>query len=230
LTARSAADEGLGQLPTWNLSDLYSGPDSPALAADLDAGAGKARAFRERYAGRLADLEGAGLGAAIAEYEAIQEVLGRVMSFAQLVYSGDMSDPKVARFFQSMQERCTTISTDLVFFTLELNRLDDATLEAKMKAPELARYAPWLRDLRAMRPHQLADDIERLLHEKYVAGRAAWTRLFDETMAGLRFPFRGEALTSAEILNRLTERDRRRGGRRRSRLARCWARTPGSSP
>jgi oligoendopeptidase F len=207
LTARSAADEGLGQLPTWNLSDLYSGPDSPALAADLDAGAGKARAFRERYAGRLADLEGAGLGAAIAEYEAIQEVLGRVMSFAQLVYSGDMSDPKVARFFQSMQERCTTISTDLVFFTLELNRLDDATLEAKMKAPELARYAPWLRDLRAMRPHQLADDIERLLHEKYVAGRAAWTRLFDETMAGLRFPFRGEALTSAEILNRLTERE-----------------------
>src|SRR3546814_227437 len=133
--------------------------------------------------------------------------LGRIMSFAQLVYSGDMSDPRIGRFYQSMQERCTAISTDLVFFALELNHLDDGLLQDKLQAPELARYAPWLRDLRAMRPHQLSDDIERLLHEKYVAGRAAWTRLFDETMASLRFPFKGEPLTSAEVLNRLTDRE-----------------------
>jgi oligoendopeptidase F len=207
LTAKPVVDTALGELPTWNLADLYPAPDSPALAADLDAAAGKVKAFRERYAGRLAALDGAALGAAVADYEAIQETLGRVMSFAQLVYSGDMSDPKVGRFYQSMQERSTAISTELVFFTLELNRLDDAALQEKLQAPELARYAPWLRDLRAMRPHQLSDDIERLLHEKYVAGRAAWTRLFDETMAALRFPFKGEALTSAEILNRLTDRD-----------------------
>jgi oligoendopeptidase F len=106
-----------------------------------------------------------------------------------------------------MQESCTAVSTDLVFFTLELNRLEEGVLRDKLQAAELAHYAPWLRDLRAMRPHQLSDDIERLLHEKYVAGRAAWTRLFDETMASLRFPFKGEQLTSAEILNRLTERD-----------------------
>ncbi|HEY9549961.1 MAG TPA: M3 family oligoendopeptidase [Kiloniellaceae bacterium] len=207
MTAKPVVDDALGELPTWNLADLYAGPDSPALKADLDACAGKARAFRERCAGRLASLDGAALGAAVADYEAIQEVLGRVMSFAQLVYSGNMSDARVARFFQSMQERCTTISTELVFFALELNRLDDAVLQEKLAAPELARYAPWLRDLRAMRPHQLSDDIERLLREKYVAGRAAWTRLFDETMAGLRFPFQGDPLTSAEILNRLTDRD-----------------------
>ena len=205
--AKPVVDEALGELPSWNLADLYSATDAPALEADLDASAEKARAFRERYAGRLAGLDGSALGAALAEYEAVQEVLGRIMSFAQLIYSGDMSDPKIGRFFQSMQERCTTVSTDLVFFTLEMNRLDDADLQDKLQAPELAHYAPWLRDLRAMRPHQLSDDIESLLHEKYVVGRAAWTRLFDETMASLRFPFRGEQLTSAEILNRLTERE-----------------------
>ncbi len=200
-------DESLGELPAWNLADLYSEPDCPALQADLDRSAQGAKAFRESYAGRLAALDGAGLGGAIAEYEAVQETLGRIMSFAQLVYSGNMSDPEISRFFQSMQENCTAISTDLVFFTLELNRLDEADLKQKLAAPELARYAPWLRDLRAMRPHQLSDEIERLLHEKYVAGRAAWMRLFDETMAGLRFPFKGEQLTSAEILNRLTDPD-----------------------
>ncbi|GAB4364761.1 MAG: M3 family oligoendopeptidase [Kiloniellaceae bacterium] len=205
--AKPVKDEALGELPTWNLADLYPGPDSPALQGDLETGAAKAKAFHQRYAGKLAALNGAALGVAIAEYEAIQEVLGRIMSYAQLVYSGDMSDSKIGRFYQSMQERCTAISTELVFFTLELNRLEESDLEAKLKAPELARYRPWLRDLRAMRPHQLSDELERLLHEKYVAGRAAWSRLFDETMAGLRFPFRGEQLTSAEILNRLTERD-----------------------
>ena len=207
MTVQTVADDALGELPTWNLADLYPGPDSPALKADLEAAAKRARAFRARFAGKLADLNGAELGAAIAEYEAIQESLGRILSFAQLVYSGDMSDPKVGKFFQSMQESCTVVSTDLVFFTLELNRLEEGVLRDKMQAPELAHYEPWLRDLRAMRPHQLSDDIERLLHEKYVAGRAAWTRLFDETMASLRFPFKGEQLTSAEILNRLTERD-----------------------
>ncbi|MEO3431072.1 M3 family oligoendopeptidase [Pelagibius sp. CAU 1746] len=207
MNPKPVTDENLGELPAWNLADLYSGLDSPALQSDLEDAAARSTAFQSRFAGRLAGLDGAALGAAIADYEAIQETLGRVMSFAQLVYSGDMSDPKIGRFFQSMQERCTAISTDLVFFTLELNRIDEAELKEKLKAPALARYAPWLRDLRAMRPHQLSDEMERLLHEKYVAGRAAWTRLFDETMAALRFPFQGQELTSAEILNRLTDRD-----------------------
>ncbi|WP_193370272.1 M3 family oligoendopeptidase [Pelagibius marinus] len=207
MNLKSVTDENLGELPAWNLADLYADLDSPALQADLENAAEQAKAFHARHAGKLAGLDGAALGAAIADYEAIQETLGRVMSFAQLVYSGDMSDPKIGRFFQSMQERCTAVSTELVFFTLELNRIDEAELKEKLRSPELGRYAPWLRDLRAMRPHQLSDEMERLLHEKYVAGRAAWTRLFDETMAGLRFPFQDEQLTSAEILNRLTERE-----------------------
>jgi len=207
LNPKPVVDETLGELPAWNLADLYSGPESADLQADLDGAAKQAKAFHQRYAGQLANLDGAALGGAIAAYEAIQETLGRIMSFAQLVYSGNMSDPQVSQFFQSMQERSTVISTDLVFFTLEMNHLEEGALKQQLAAPELARYEPWLRDLRAMRPHQLSDEIERLLHEQYPSGRAAWTRLFDETMAGLRFPFKDKQLTSAEILNRMTDRD-----------------------
>jgi len=197
----------LGSLPQWDLSDLYPGRDSRELKRDLARSEKNAKAFRAQYEGKLAELEGAVLAEAIAAYEAIQETLGRIMSFAQLVYSGDMTDPEIARFYQTMQEQSTAISTEVLFFTLEINHLEDDDLDKKMAAPDLARYAPWLRDVRAGREHQLSDELERMLHEKYVAGRAAWVRLFDETMATLRFPFEGETLTSAEILDKLTSPD-----------------------
>jgi len=199
--------EDLGDLPSWDLADLYPGPDSAELKRDFDAIAARAKDFAEAYKGRLADLDGAALGGAIAEYEAVEEALGRIGSYAQLLYSGDMSDSKIGRFYQGAQERLTDISAHTLFFTLELNRMDEAVLEAKMAAPDLACYRPWLRDLRALREHQLADELERLLHEKYVVGRAAWVRLFDETMAALRFPLGDKSLTNAEIVNKLFERD-----------------------
>ncbi|MFQ5773382.1 MAG: M3 family oligoendopeptidase [Kiloniellaceae bacterium] len=202
-----APDQALGALPTWDLGDLYPGPEAPDLKSDLARCAAEAKAFRARYEGKLAGLDGAALGRAVAAYEALQETLGRISSYAQLVYSGNMSDPAIGRFYQMMQERTTDVSSELLFFTLELNRMDESDLEVKQAAPALARYAPWLRDVRALRPHQLSDELERLLHEKYVAGRAAWIRLFDETMAALRFPLDGDMLTSAEILNKLTDRD-----------------------
>lgn len=202
----------LGNLPQWDLSDLYPAPDSPELDADLDRVAAAADAFADRYRGKLADLDGESLGGAIAEYERIDETLSRAGSFAQLVYAGDQSDPEKGRFYQGTFERLNAISTVLLFFTLEINRLDDDRLETLMSAPALARYRPWLRDVRAMRPHQLDDEIERVLHEKHVVGRAAWIRLFDETMAALRFPFRDKALTEAEILDLLSDRD---GAKRR---------------
>jgi len=210
--SKSAAEKAqhskaLGDLPSWDLTDLYPGPDSAELTRDFEASARRAKEFAGAYKGRLAELNGAELGAAIAEYEAIEESLGRIGSYAQLLYSGDMSDPKIGRFYQGAQERLTEISVHTLFFTLELNRLDDAVLEAKMAAPELARYGPWLRDLRALREHQLSDELERMLHEKYVVGRAAWVRLFDETMAALRFPLGGKSLTNAEIVNKMFDRN-----------------------
>ena len=199
--------EDLGALPEWDLDDLYPGRDSDALRDDLARCESEAKAFRERYEGKLAGLDGAALGEAVAAYEVLSEILGRVMSYAQLVYSGDMTDPEIGRFYQSMQERTTEISTQILFFTLEINRLDQADLDAKLADPALGHFAPWVRDVRTFRDHQLSDEIERLLHEKSVAGRAAWTRLFDETMAALRFPYEGGNLTSAEILDKLTDPD-----------------------
>ncbi len=207
MTEASAAETALGALPEWDLADLYPGRDSPELAGDLAALAADAAAFQAQYQGRLGELLGAELGAAVAAYERLQEVAGRIMSYAELLRSGDISDPEIARFFQTMHERTNAISAELLFFTLELNRLDDGVLDAKLGDPALARYRPWLRDVRAMRPYQLSDDLEKLLHEKSVAGRAAWMRLFDETIAELRFPYRGRELTEPEAMHLMSDPD-----------------------
>lgn len=206
-TAQSSSEIDLGPLPEWNLADLYPGTESEALAEDLDKAARDAKTFKASYAGKVASLSGAELGAAIAAYEKIDEIIGRVMSYAQLVYAGDMSSSENGKFSQSMRERATEIGSDLLFFGLEINRIEDADLEAKLEAPELAHYQPWLRDVRVFRPHQLSDELEEMLHEKSVAGRGAWMRLFDETMAGLRFELGGKKLTAAEVLDRLSHKE-----------------------
>ena len=183
----------LGPLPEWDLADLYPGRDSPELRRDLETLASDATSFRARYEGKLAALSGGELGAAVAEYERLQEIAGRIMSYADLTRAGNVADPAIAQFFQTMHERINAVATELLFFALELNRLDDAELDTKLADPALAHYRPWLRDVRAMRLHQLSDELEKMLLEKSVAGRAAWVRLFDETIAELRFPFRGRS-------------------------------------
>ncbi len=195
-------------LPTWSLADLYPSPDSPQIEADLARAAADAKAFAASHTGRLAGLSGDALAEAIAGYERLEETLGRVMSYAQLLFAADSTDPAIGRFMQSMQERVTTISSDLIFFTLELNRIDDAALEQKLASSALEAWRPWLRDLRVFRPHQLDDALEKLLHEKEVTGAAAWSRLFDETVAGMRVSVAGEELTVSTTLNKLSDRDR----------------------
>ncbi len=197
----------LGPLPQWDLKDLYPGRDSAELKAALTDSETGSKQFRSRYEGKLASLSGADLAGAIRGYEKLQETLGRIMSYAYLDYCTDMTDAETGRFFQNMQEKVNGISTELLFFTLELNRLEDADIEKKLKDADLAHYGPWLRDTRAFRPYQLSDEVEKLLHEKSVAGRSAWTRLFDETMAELRFPIGGKELSNAEALHLLSEPD-----------------------
>ena len=201
-------DGQAASLPTWDLRDLYPAPDSPQLIADLDRTEADAKTFEARYAGKLAGLDGNGLAAAIVALEQIEEVMGRVMSYAQLLFSADSTDATRGQFYQSMQERVTAISGHLIFFSLELNRMDDTVLDRKLATPALRHWQPWLRDLRVFRPHQLDDQLEKLLHEKEVTGRSAWSRLFDETIAGLTVPLNGEDLTVSAVLNKLSDTDR----------------------
>jgi oligoendopeptidase F len=203
--AQAKAAEDLGALPEWDLSDLYSDPDSPELKSDLDRSAAEANRFRDQYRGKLASLPGETLGAAIARFERLQETLSKAVSYASLYYAANIGDPERGRFFQNVQERVNAISTELLFFALELNRIEDAALDEKLASPALAHYRPWLRDTRAFLPYQLSDELEKLLHEKYVAGRASWERLFDETLAELRFPLGDKLLTGAEALHLMSD-------------------------
>ena len=151
----------------------------------------------------LCFLRDGGLAAAIGAFEAISERLGRVMSYVDLIHAGNMSDTAIGCFVQTTREQVTDISTEILFFTLELNRIDDDVLERKMADPEAAPYAPWVRDTRVFRNHQLSDDLEKLLHEKIVTGRNAWIRLFNETMSDMCFEVDGKENTLDEILNLL---------------------------
>ena len=197
----------LGKLPLWDLTDLYPGAASPELERDLADAQKTAEALAVRYQGKLGSTDGATLAEAIAEYERLEDKLGRIMSFAHLTYARDMTDPAVGKFFQTMQEKVNAVTTHLLFVTLEINRIEDAALEGMLKTPALAHYAPWLRDVRVFRPHQLSDEVEKLLHEKAVAGRSAWVRLFDETVAGLVIPVDGQELGVEQALHLLSEKD-----------------------
>jgi oligoendopeptidase F len=202
----------LGKLPEWNLADLYKGPEAPELKADLETSERAADAMQERYAGKLAALVdggkgGASLAQAVREFEALNDMLGRIVSFASLLYAADTSDPKRQKFFGDIQEKITAISSKLLFFPLELNRLDDELLDRAMSSSELGHYRPWLEDLRKEKPYQLDDKLEQLFHEKAVTACGAWDRLFNETMTSLRFKVDGERLSLEPTLNRLLDQD-----------------------
>jgi oligoendopeptidase F len=211
---RTSSTRAEAPLPTWDLSDLYAAPDSPEVRADLERAAAAALALADDFKGRLRELDGDALAEMIERYERLEEWLGRAMSYAQLLHAANTEDPEIGRFFQTVQERVNEIGTQVLFVTLELNRIEDDALEGKLAASaRLAHYGPWIRDVRSFRPHQLDDEIERVLHEKTVTGRRAWTRLFDETMAALRFPYDGRELTSAEIFDLLQDKDRAKRAR-----------------
>jgi oligoendopeptidase F len=209
--AKPRATGRLGALPEWNLADLYGGLDDPAVQRDLDRADAESLAFEEDYRGKLGSLAdrqpeaGALLAAAVKRFEALDDLLGRLGSYAGLVHAGDTVDPVRGKFYADVQERLTAASTHLLFFVLELNRIDDDKLEAAMRDPELARYRPWLEDIRKEKPYQLEDRVEQLFHEKSITAYSAWNRLFDETIAGLRFKVGKRALPIEPTLNLLQD-------------------------
>jgi oligoendopeptidase F len=216
----------LGALPEWNLSDLYTGLDSPEIKRDLEQADNDCTVFERDFKGRLVAMatgEGAGraLAEAVKRYEGIDDRLGRLISYASLIYAGNTTDPVRAKFYGDVQERITAASLHLLFFTLELNRIDDAQLEAAMRDPALGHYRPWLEDVRKEKPYQLEDRVEELFHEKSVTGYSAWNRLFDECIAGLRFKIAGKSLAIEPTLNLLQDVD----GKKRKAAAEALAKT-----
>ena len=201
------ASAALGNLPEWNLADLYAAPDAAAFKADMLKGEAEAKAFAANYRGKLAKLSGAELAVALKSYEAISDLLGRTGSYAQLYYVGDTTDAARGKFYGDVSSKHTEISTQLLFFELELNRIDDAALEKAMQDPGLNHYRPWIENLRKERPYQLDDKLEELFLEKSQTSYSAFNRLFDETMAGLTFTVEGEAepLPLEATLNLLTD-------------------------
>src|SRR5262245_48520729 len=216
------------KLPEWNLSDLYPAPDSPEVKRDLDRAGQECKAFEQSYKGKLMDLAksgGAGLVEAVKRYEALDDLLGRLGSYAQLVYAGDTTDPVRAKFYGDVQDRLTTASTHTLFFTLELNRIDDTVLERAMQDPALGHYRPWIEDVRKEKPYQLEDRVEQLFHEKSVTGYSAWNRMYDDTIAGLRFKVGAKSLAIEPTLNLIQDRD----GKKRKAAAEALAKTFGEN-
>ncbi|WP_316014791.1 M3 family oligoendopeptidase [Roseobacter sp. HKCCA0434] len=204
-----AGPDGLGDLPEWDFSALYAGQDDPKIESDLKWLEDAATSFQADYEGHLADKTGAGLATCIQRYEQMQSVMGRIMSFAGLRYYQNTTDAGRAKFMSDMQDRITNISAHLVFFGLEMNRIEDAHYEDLIASDTtLARYKPVLDRMRAMKPYQLSDELEKFLHDQSVVGSSAWNRLFDETMAGLTFDVEGEELPLEATLNLLTDSDR----------------------
>jgi oligoendopeptidase F len=210
--AASPADPDLGAMPEWSLADLYASPDDPNIAADLARASSDGATFKALYQGKLASLAmsgGAALLAPVQAYEALSDRIGRLGSYAGLLYAADTSDTVRAKFYGDIQEKITALTTDLIFFELELNTIPDDVLKSALEDPAIARYRPWFEDLRQEKPFQLDEKLEKLFHEKSTTSRASWNRLFNETMTALRFEVEGEPGPTAlePTLNMLTSPD-----------------------
>jgi len=209
--AKKPAANKTGKLPEWNLADLYAGIDAPEVARDLERMDAECVAFETDYKGKLAaqissEDGGKWLAGAVRRYEAIDDLAGRLGSYAGLVHAGDSVDAAISKFYGDVSERLTAASVHLLFFALELNRIEDAAIDRAMQTPELGHYRPWIEDLRKDKPYQLEDRVEQLFHEKSQSGYAAWNRLFDQTISALRFKVGGKELAIEPVLSLLQDR------------------------
>ena len=207
--ANSQGGGAFGDLPEWDLSDLYASEDAAELQADLTWLKQSCIDFSNDYEGKLAQLNADEMLKAVERYEAIDIIAGRIMSFAGLRYYQLTTDPERAKFMSDMQDKLTEHTTILVFYGLEFNRLDEEALSKLLSQnTALARYKPVFDRMRAMKPYQLSDEMERFLHDQSVVGATAWNRLFDETIASLVFTIDGEDLPLEAATNELSEQDR----------------------
>ncbi len=191
----------LSQLPTWDLTDLYPNMTSPELEVDFKRLDDSAHEFSEEYKGKLAQLSAEHILASVQKYEHMEEITGRIMSYAGLLHAGDVSDENISKFYQSCHERITAINAKLIFYTLEINHIEEDKIDRWMQnSSGLCRYGPWFNNIRQYRPHQLDEKLEELLLEKSVVGRTAWVRLFDETISSLKFNYKSPATKDGTVI------------------------------
>ncbi len=224
--AAAEAAEALGEMPEWNLADLYPSPTAPEIARDLKPPPTRRAASRRPITASSSGWrsDGAALALAIEEFERFVELMGRLGSYAGLYYAGNQADPERAKFYGDISEKLTAISTEIIFFDLELNQIDEAVMAKALKNKRLARYKPWIDNIRKEKPYQLEEKIERLFHEKGQTSGGAFNRLFNETIAALRFPVAGEPepLPLELTLNLLSNPDEKKRGAAAEALAKVF--------
>ena len=213
----------LGQLPDWNLNDLYTSTDAKELVNDLNWLEKECDEFAKNYEGKLKFLSADEMLKCVIRNEKISSISGRIISYAGLLYYQKTTDADRAKFLSDMQEKITIFTTKLVFFSLEINSLDDDFLESLFKENvKLSRYKPVFEKIRALKPYQLSDEIEKFLHDLGIVGDA-WEKLFDETIAGLKFKIGGETLNIEATLNFLTDQKRENRKNATHELARVFS-------
>ena len=218
----SKGSSELGQLPDWNLNDLYTSTDAQELESDLNWLEKECDKFAKDYEGKLKLLSANEMLNCVVRNEKISSISGRIISYAGLRYYQKTTDADRAKFLSDMQEKITVFTTKLVFFSLEINSLEDELLEKLfLEKVELARYKPIFEKIRALKPYQLSDEIEKFLHDLGIVGDA-WEKLFDETIAGLKFKIDNETLNIEATLNLLTDKKRENREKATHELARVF--------
>jgi len=203
---QNSIKKNLGKLPIWNLVDLYESPNSKKLRDDLRNLGIITKKFEKKYNNKVIKLSSEKLLKAIIELEKIDIKIDKIMSYAHLLVAEDGNNEKNKIFYQKMQEKITSIASSLVFFNIQINEISDHNLNKLFSNRSLGVYKNWILNLRKFKPYQLDIKTEKLLQEKSITSRSAWVRLFDDTIASLKFPFKGKELSSAEIFNYLSDK------------------------
>lgn len=203
---QNSIKKNLGKLPIWNLGDLYESPNSKKLRDDLSNLSIITKKFEKKYNNKVINSSSEKLLKAIIELEKIDIKMDKIMSYAHLLVAEDGNNEKNKIFYQKMQEKITSIASSLVFFSIQINQISDHNLNKLFSNRSLGVYKNWILNLRKFKPYQLDIKTEKLLQEKSITSRSAWVRLFDDTIASLKFPFKGKELSSAEIFNYLSDK------------------------
>jgi len=192
----------------WNLSDLYESGEDPRLEADVQEAEKASAAFRERYHGKVAELDAAALAEAIEERERIESVFTRAIYYAHLWFATDMADAPRGALVARLTETGAALDTQLLFFGLELADLEDEAAEKLLADGALARWSHWLRSVRKFRPYLLTEPEEKIVTEKSVSGVSAWGRLYEELLGALRVELDGTDVSLEEAMAKLYSADR----------------------